>query len=167
MQNRYLTGEERNPKTRAEMRESNGSIPLLADLCLAMRSDPLGMIRGLGEVVTCVYGPAVTYAFPDPLVTAYRHPVVHLSLISILDGTALNWCKQEDLRARMSETVLFGKVKDLELIVLNFRGQLQCRMGGKREGPTEAYTKFWNLNPVAQNTREVMRILAWLKSLSS
>ena len=30
----------------------------------------------------------------------------------------------------MSETVLFGKAKDPELIVLNFRGQLQCRMEG-------------------------------------
>ena len=73
MQNCYLTGEERNPKTREELREANGGIPLLNDLCLAMRSDPLGMIRGLGEVVTCVYGPAVTYAFSDPLVVAYRH----------------------------------------------------------------------------------------------
>ena len=33
----------------------------------------------------------------------------------------------------MSETVLFGKVKDPELIVLNFRDQLLCIMGGKRE----------------------------------
>ena len=96
---------------------------------LAIRSDPLGMIRGLEEVVTCIYGLAVTYAFPDPLVTAYRHSVVHVSLISVLDGTALNWCGQEKLRARMSETVLFGKVKDPELMVLNFRGQLQCKMG--------------------------------------
>ena len=30
---------------------------------------------------------------------------MHVSLISVLDGVALNWCKQEDLRARMSETV--------------------------------------------------------------
>ena len=67
MQNRYLTGEEKkNPKTREEVREENGGIPLLTDLCLVMRSDPVGMIRCLGEVVTCVYGPAVTYAFPDP-----------------------------------------------------------------------------------------------------
>ena len=34
----------------------------------------------------------------------------------------------------MSETVLFGKIRDPELIVLIFRGQLHCRMGGKREG---------------------------------
>ena len=64
-----------------------GGIPLLADLFLAMRSDPLAMIRGLGEVVTCVYGPAVTYAFPDPLVVAYHHSIVHVSLISVLDAT--------------------------------------------------------------------------------
>ena len=88
MKNRYLTGEERNPKTREGMREANGGILLLTELCLAMRSDPLGMIRGLGEVATCVYGPAVTYAFPYPLVTSYS--VVCVSLISILDGTALN-----------------------------------------------------------------------------
>ena len=106
---RHLTGKERSAKTREEVREANGRIPLLTDLCLALRSDPLGMIRGLGEVVSCVYGPAVTYAFLDPLVAAYLHSVVHVSLISVLDETALNWCRQEDLRARMSETVLFGR----------------------------------------------------------
>ena len=85
MQNRHLTGEEKNPKTREEWRRVNGGMPLLTDLCLAMRSDPMGMIRGLGEVVTCIYGPAVTFAFPDPLVTAYRYSVTHVSLISLLD----------------------------------------------------------------------------------
>ena len=93
MQNRHMTGEEKNPKTREEWREANDGIPLLTDLCLAMRSDPVGMIRGLEEIVTCIYGPAVTYAgleqVQDPLVAAYRHSVVHLSLISVLDGTAL------------------------------------------------------------------------------
>ena len=133
MQNRYLAGEEKNPKTKEEWKEANGGMPLLTDLCLAMRSDPLGMIRGLGDVVTCIYGPAVTCAFPDPLVVAYRHSVAHVSLISVLDGTALNWCRQEELRARMSDTVLFRKVKDPELMVFNFRGliygddSLQCQ----------------------------------------
>ena len=139
-------------------------MPLLTDLCLAMRSDPLGMIRGLGEVLTCIYGPAVTYAFPDPLVAAYRHSVAHMSLISVLDETAQNWCRQEELRARMSDTVLFGKVKDPELMVFNFRGQLHCRMGRKREGPTEAYPKFWNLNPLAADKHEILRIPVWKES---
>ena len=145
MQNRHLTGEERSAKTREEVREANGGIPLLTDFCLAMRSDSVGMIRGLGEVVTCVCGPAVMYAFPDPPVAAYRHSVVHVSLISVLDGTALNWCRQEDLRARMSETVLFGKIKDPELIVLNFRSQLQCRMGAKARRSHRTLAKILEL----------------------
>ena len=57
-----------------------------------------------------------------------------------------------------------GKVKDPELVVCNFRGQLQCRMGGKREGPIEAYPKFLNLNPVARDKRKVLRIPAWTRS---
>ena len=124
----------------------------------------MGIIRGLEEVVTCIYGPAVTYAFPDPLVTAYRNSVTHLSLISILDGTTLNWCQQEVLRAQMSNTVLFGKVKYQELMVYTFRGKLQCRMGGKREGPIETYTKFWNLNPLTASGQEFLRIPARKKS---
>ena len=66
-----MTGEEKNPNTKGEWRQMNGGMPLLTDLCLAMRSDPMGIIWGLEEVVTCIYGPAVTYAFPDPLVAAY------------------------------------------------------------------------------------------------
>ena len=164
MQNRHMIGEEKNPKTGVEWRKVNGGMPLLTELCLAMRSDQMGIIRGLEEVLTCIYGPAVTYAFPDPLVTAYRNSVTHLSLISILDGTTLNWCQQEVLRAQMSNTVLFGKVKEQELTVYNFRGQLQCRMGGKREGPIETYPKFWNLNPLTASGQEVLRIPAWKKS---
>ena len=54
MQNRPMTGEEKNPKTKNEWKEVNGGIPLLTDLCLAMRSDPVGTIRGLEEVVICI-----------------------------------------------------------------------------------------------------------------
>ena len=148
MQNRHLTGEEKSPKTRDEWKKVNGG--------------PMGIIRGLEEVVTCIYGPAVTYAFPDPLVTAYRYSVTHLSLISIMDGTTLNWCQQEVLRAQMSNTVLFGKVKDAELMVYSFRGQLQCRMGGKREGPIETYPKFWNLNTLTASGHEVLSLISIL-----
>ena len=68
-----LSGRRKEPEDKR--RDEGGKwrlTSLLTDLCFAMRSDPLGMIRGLGESVTCVYGPAVLYAFPDPLVAAYR-----------------------------------------------------------------------------------------------
>ena len=60
MQNRHMTGKEKNPKTKDEWRKVNGGMNLLTDLGLAMRLDPMGIIRGLEEVVTCIYGPAVT-----------------------------------------------------------------------------------------------------------
>ena len=162
MQNRHMTGEEKNPKTKDEWRKVNGGMPLLTDLCLAMKSDPMGIIRGLEEVVTCIYRPTVPFAFPDPLVTAYRNSVTHLSLISVLDGTALNWCQQEVLRAQMSNTVLFGKVKDPELMVYNFRGQLQCRMGGKREAHRNL-SQVLEPEPLTSG-QEILRIPAWKKS---
>ena len=90
MQNRYLTIADMVPKTKKQFKELNGSMPLLTDLCLAMRSDPLGVVRRLGEVVTCVCGSSVTYTFSETLITAYRLSVIHVSLIGILDGTALN-----------------------------------------------------------------------------
>ena len=162
MQNRHLTGEETDSKTKEQVMEVNVGMILLTDLCLAMQSDPLEETRGLGEVLTCAYGPTVTYAFPDPLIISYRPSVIHVSLISILDGTAMNWCKQGHLRAQMSETVLFGEVKDPELIVLNFSSQLQCRMSGKRENPIEVCPKFWNLNPLEKQAGEILEIPTWM-----
>ena len=45
----------------------------MTDLSLTMRTDPLALIRGTTEFVTTViYGPAVTFAFPDLKVEAYR-----------------------------------------------------------------------------------------------
>ena len=74
-------------------------------------------------------GTGLDWTFLDPLIAAYRLSVIHVSLISFLDGPALNWCEQEHVRTQMIEMVLFGKMKDPKLMVLNFRVQLQCRMG--------------------------------------
>ena len=99
-------------------------MPLFTDICLAMRSDPLGVIRCLGELVTCLHGPAVTFAFRDPSVATYRFSFTHISLISILDKTTMNWSKQSVLRNQMSNDGLLGKIKDPEMIELNFRAQI-------------------------------------------
>ena len=36
--------------------------------------------------------------------------------------------------------------------------------GGKREGPIETYPKFWNLNPLTADRREILRTPAWKES---
>ena len=99
-------------------------------------SDPLGFGLGLGEVLTCVYDPAVACSLPDPLISAYRHLALH---VSILDGTILNRFKQSVLRGQMSDDVLVGKIRNPVLMKLNFRNQLKFRMGGQRKGPVEVH----------------------------
>ena len=66
------------------------------------------------------YGPAVTFAFPDVKVEAYRRSVLHLNLISAVDGSSLNWCEQQALRELMSEDLLFQKISEPEMTVINF-----------------------------------------------
>ena len=58
-------------------------MPLLTDLSLTMRIDPLALIRGVSsDFVTTICGPAKTFVFPDTKVEAYKNSVVHLNLIS-------------------------------------------------------------------------------------
>ena len=38
---------------------------------------------------------------------------------------------------------------------------MQIGGGGKREGSIEVYPKFWNLNPLAADKQEILRIPAW------
>ena len=111
-QNRFGTGEDETIEREEDVRRHVGGMPLLTDLSLAMRTDPFAMIRGATEFVTVIYGPAVTFAFPDVKVEAYRRSVLHLNLISAIDGSVLNWCEQHVLREIMSEDLFFGKIAE-------------------------------------------------------
>ena len=128
-QNRFGTGEDETIEREEDVRRHVGGMPLLTDLSLAMRTDPLALIRGATEFVTVIYGPAVTIAFPDVKVEAYRRSVLHLNLISAVDGNVLNWCEQHVLREFMSEDLLFGKIAEPEMTVVNFDDHFRDRMG--------------------------------------
>ena len=41
--------------------------------------------------------------------------VLHLNLISAVDGSTLNWCEQHALRELMSEDLLFAKISEPEI----------------------------------------------------
>ena len=102
------------------MRRHAGGMPLLTDVSLAMRTDPLALIRGATEFVTVIYGPAVTFAIADVKVEAYRRSVLYLNLISAVDGRPIV-CK--DIGAR------------------------DDRMGEVDRGQIEVFPKLWNLRP--------------------
>ena len=89
-QHRFGTGEDKTTRREEDVRRHAGGMPLLSDLNLAMRTDPLALIRGATEFVTVIYGPAVTFAFPDVKVEAYRRSVLHLNLLSAVGGSTLN-----------------------------------------------------------------------------
>ena len=76
-QNRFGTGEDETIEREEDVRRHVGGMPLLTDLSLAMRTYPLALIRGVTEFVEVIYGPAVTFAFPDVKVEAYRRSVLH------------------------------------------------------------------------------------------
>ena len=85
-QNRFGTGEDETIEREEDVRRHVGAMLLLTDLSLAMKSDALALIRGATEFVTVIYGPAVTFAFPDVKVEAYMRSVLHLNLISACAG---------------------------------------------------------------------------------
>ena len=157
-QNRFGTGEDETIEREEDVRRHVGGMPLLTDLSLAMRTDPLALIRGVTEFVTVIYGPAVTFAFPDVKVVAYRRSVLHLNLISAVDGSALNWCEQRTLRELMSEDLLFAKISETEMTVINFDGHFRDRMGEVERGHVEVFPKLWNLRPYDKTNGELTRV---------
>ena len=111
------------------MRRHAGGMPLPTDLSSAKRTDPLAMNRGATEIMRVIYGPAVTFAFPDVKVEPYKRSVLHLNLISAVDGSALNWCEQHVLRKLTSEDLLSEKISEPEMTVVNFDDHFRDRMG--------------------------------------
>ena len=123
------------------MRRHAGGMPLLTDLSLAMRTDPLALIRATG-FVTVISGPAVTFAFPDVKVEAYRRSVLRLNLISAVDGSALNWCEQHALRELIKEKLLFVKISESQMTVINFDDHFRDSIGEVDRGHIEVFPKL-------------------------
>ena len=157
-QNRSGTGEDETIERKEDLRRLVGGMPLLTDLSSAMRTDPLGLIRGATEFVTVINGPAVTFAFPDVKMEAYRRSLLHLNLISAVDGSVLNWCAQHVSRELMSKDLLFGKIAETEMTVVNFDDHFRDRMGEVERGHIEVFPKLWNLRPYDKTNGEITRI---------
>ena len=95
-QNRSVTGEDKVATDAGECKQYCG-MPLLTDLAVMMRIDPLALIRGLREFVAVVYGQVMSFVFPDVQVKAYRNSVLYVNLVSVVDCSVLNWVEQSEL----------------------------------------------------------------------
>ena len=83
---------------------------------------------------------------------------MHLNLISAVDGSTLNWSEQHALRELMSEDLLFAKISEPEMTVINFDDHFRDRIGEEDRGPIEVFPKLWNLRPYDKTNGEVARI---------
>ena len=82
---------------------------------------------------------------------------LHLNLISAVDGSALNWCEQHVLRELMSEDLLFAKISEPEMTVVNFDDHGDC-IGEVDRGHIEVFRKLWNLRPYEKTNGEITKI---------
>ena len=76
-QNHFGTGEDKKKEKEEDVRRYPVGMPLLTDLSLTMRTDPLALIRETTEFMTTICGAAVTFEFPDVKGEAYRRSVLH------------------------------------------------------------------------------------------
>ena len=156
-QNRSVTGEDKVATNAGECKQYCG-MPLLTDLAVMMRIDPLALVHGLREFVTVVYGPVITFAFPDVQVKAYRNSVLYVNLVSVVDCSVLNWVEQSELRRLASDDRLFGRIAEPGWVLMDFNNHFKRRMGREDLSHIQFNPKLWNLRPVVKDTGEAVRV---------
>ena len=156
-QNRSVTGEDKVATDANECKQYCG-MPLLTDLAVMMRIDPLALVHGLREFVTVAYGPVMSFAFPDVQVKAYRNSVLYVDLVSVVDCSVLNWVEQRELRGLASDDRLIGRIAEPGWVLMDFNDHFKCRMGREDLSHIQFNPKLWNLRPLVKDTGEAMRV---------
>ena len=120
-------------------------MPLLTDLAVMMRIDPLALVFGLRDLVMVVYGPVMSCAFPDVQVKAYMNSVLYFNLVSVVDCSLLNWEEQKELRGLASDDRLFGRVAEPGWILMDFNNSFKSRIGDVDLSHIQFNPKLWKL----------------------
>ena len=136
-------------------------MPLLTDLAVMMRIDPLALIHGLRKFVTVVYGPVMSFVFPDVQVKAYRNSVLYVKLVSVVNCSVLDWVEQKELRVLTSDDRLFGKTAEPGWLLMNLNHHFKRRMGREDLSHVQFNPKLWNLRPVVKDLGEAMLVPLW------
>ena len=106
-----------------------------------------------------VYGPVMSFAFPDVQVKAYRNSVLYVNLVSVVDCSVLNWVEQKELRGLASDDRLFGRIAEPGWVLMDFNNNnFKCRMGREDLSHVQFNPKLWNLRPVVKDSGEAMRV---------
>ena len=159
-QKRSVTKEDKMATGASECKQYCG-MPLLTDLALMMRIDPLALVHGLREFFTLVYGPVMSFVFPDVQKKAYRNSVFYVNLVSVVNCSVLNWVEQKQLRDLASNGRLIGRIAEPGWMLMDFNNNFKCRMGREDLSHVQLNPKLWNQRPVVMVSGEAMRVPLW------
>ena len=159
-QNRSVTGEDKVATGVSECKQYCG-MPLLTELAVMMGIDPLALVHGLREFITVMYGPVMSYWFPDVLKKACRNSVLFVNLVSVVDWSVLIWVEHKELRGLASDDRLFGRIAEPGSMLIDFNNNFKCRMGGEDLSHVQFNPKLRNLRPVVKDSGEAMRVPVW------
>ena len=145
-QNRSILGEYKSATGISECKQ-HCDMPLLTELGVMMRTDPLTLVFGLREFFTVIYGPVMSQAFPDVQVRAYRNSVLYVNLVSVVGFAGLSWVEQKKLRGLASDDRLLGRMAELRWILMDCNKNFKCRMDREDLSHVQFNPKLWNLRP--------------------
>ena len=120
------------------------------------RSDPQ-----VERILAVVYGPTVVHVFPDIQVEGYRHSVLYVNLVSVVECSVLNWVEQRELRRVASDDRLFGRIPAPGWVLMDVNNSFKCRMGGEDLANVSLNPKLWHLRPIPRGTTDAVKIPAW------
>ena len=145
-QNKSLAEEDKSVFNESEVKKCWG-MPLLTDLSLMMRIDLLGLIFGLREIVTVVFGPTEAHVFPDVQVEACRFSVLYVNLVTVVELFVLNCVEQRELRGLASDDRLFGRISEPGWVLKDLNNSSKCRMGGENLSNVQFNPRFRTYDP--------------------
>ena len=158
-QNRSVTGGDKVATGVSECKHYCG-MPLLTDLAVMMRIDALALVHELRDFV--MYGPVMSYVFPDVQVKAYRNSVLYVNLVSVVDCSVLNWVEQKkELRGLASDDRSFGRIAEPRWMLMDFNKKFKCKMSGEDLSHVQFNPKLWHMRPVVKDSGEAMQVPVW------
>ena len=102
----------------------------------------------------------MVHVFPERRVEAYRHSVLYVNHVSVVDCSVPKWVEQREQRRLAKDDRLFVKTSEPGWVLMDLNNSFKCRMGGKNLANVQFNPTLWNLQPIIRGTTDAVRIPA-------
>ena len=150
-QNRSVTGEDKTAAGVNECKQYCG-MPLLTDLTVMMRIDPLVLVRRTKGVCHGGVRTGNVIRVSRRASESVQQLVVVCQFSLSGRCSVLNWVEEKELRGLASDDRLFARIAEPGWILMVFKNSFKCRMGDVDGSHIQFNPKLWNLRPVVKDT---------------